>query len=397
MSRVKLTEYKAKQLLYTELERKYSGVSVRKNDRSYYFSSPLSRLSSQKTYVVKVDQGVKGRMKKGLVYLNVMKSQLQNRLESLSQKGFTQFIIEEMLPHEPEQEKYISLERTRDGILVRYAPQGGIDIESMKEKVKTVVITNTPPSSLMRELEVSTGEFESLRELFEKNYISFMEINPLVMTKEGMQVLDLAVEVDSTAEFFIKDGWTGEDVVAEQVKTEEEHKVKELNGKSQAALSFTLLNENGSIWCLLSGGGASITLADELYNLGYGREIGNYGEYSGNPNQEETYLYTTYVIQSMLKSKSKKLILIIGGGVANFTDIRTTFKGVLQALEEYKLQLKKRKVNLFVRRGGPHQKEGLLMIETWAKENDLYGHVAGPELPLHEIVRLAVKTLPKNK
>lgn len=397
MSRVKLTEYKAKQLLYGKMEKKYSGVSVRKEGESYYFSSPLSGLSSQKKYVVKVDQGVKGRMKKGLVHLNVKKSQLQDTLKSLFQKGFTKYLIEEMLPHQPEQEKYISLERTRDGMLVRYAAQGGIDIESMKEKVKIVVVNDTPTSSMFQDLGLSAEEFDSMRELFEKNYISFMEINPFVITKTGMQALDLAVEVDSTAEFFIKNGWSGQDVVAEQVKTEEEQKVKELNSKSQAALSFTLLNKNGSLWCLLSGGGASLTLADEIYNLGYGRELGNYGEYSGNPNQEETYLYTTYVLQSMLKSNSNQLILIIGGGVANFTDIRTTFKGVLQALEEYKLKLQKRKVNIFVRRGGPHQEEGLAMIDAWSKKNNVYGYVAGPELPLHEIVRLAVKTLPKKE
>ncbi len=397
MSRVKLTEYKAKQLLFGELGKTYAGTAVYKDGVSYHFSSPLSGLSPKKKYAVKVDQGIKGRMKKGLVALNVKKSDLQNVCNLFAQKGFTRFLVEEMLPHEPSQEKYISLERTRDGILVRFASQGGIDIESNKDKVRTVVIAYNTPLSILKDLGLKVEEFEAMRELFEKNYISFMEINPMVITNTGMQALDLAVEVDSTAEFFVKNGWTAQDVVAEQTKSEEEQKVKELNSKSQAALSFTLLNQDGSIWCLLSGGGASITLADEIYNLGYGQELGNYGEYSGNPNQEETYLYTTYVLQSMLKSKNKKLVLIIGGGVANFTDIRTTFKGVLQALEEYKTLLKKRNVKLYVRRGGPHQEEGLAIIEKWSRENNLYGHVSGPELPLHEIVRLAVKILPKKK
>lgn len=397
MSRVKLTEHKAKQLLFSELGKTYTGIAVTTEGTSYRFSTPLSGLSSQKRYAVKVDQGIKGRMKKGLVALNVKKSDLRNVCNLFAQKGFTRYLVEEMLPHEPSQEKYISFERTREGILVRFSAQGGIDIESKKGQVKTAVIETNTPLPVLKEIGLQTGEFEAMRELFEKNFISFMEINPLIITESGMQALDLAVEVDSTAEFFIKNGWTGQDVVAEQTKSEEEQKVKELNNKSQAALSFTLLNQDGSIWCLLSGGGASITLADEIYNLGYGRELGNYGEYSGNPNQEETRLYTTYVLQAMLKSNSKFLVLIIGGGVANFTDIRTTFKGVLQALEEHKAQLKKRKVTLFVRRGGPHQEEGLSMIEKWTRANNLFGHVSGPELPLHEIVRLAVKTLPKKK
>jgi len=397
MSRVKLTEWKAKQLLYAELGKKYNGISVQVDKKSYIFSSPLSKLSTKKEYVVKVDQGVKGRMKKSLVLLAVKRNDLTKAFQKLSQKGYTQYIIEEMLPHQSQQEKYLSLERTREGVLLRYSVQGGIDIERMKEQVKSVTITDTLPLSALKEMGVMKSEFEAMRELFEKNYVSFMEINPLVITSSGMQALDLAVEVDSTAEFFIKNGWTGKDIVEEQVKSIEEQKVKELNSKSQAALSYTLLNKNGSLWCLLSGGGASITLADEIYNLGFGPELGNYGEYSGNPNQEETYLYTTYVLQSMLKSKSKTLTLIVGGGVANFTDIRTTFKGVLQALDKFKTKLLKRHVTLFVRRGGPYQEEGLAMIASWAKKNRMYGYVAGPELPLHEIVRLAVKTLPKNK
>lgn len=92
----------------------------------------------------------------------------------------------------------------------------------------------------------------------------------------------------------MKDSWTLDDVVSEGTKSIEEKNIAELNAKSQAALSYTLLNPDGSIWCLLSGGGASITIADEFYNLGYGQELGNYGEYSGNPNAEETYIYDIY-------------------------------------------------------------------------------------------------------
>ena len=188
-------------------------------------------------------------------------------------------------------------------------------------------------------------------------------------------------------------GWNEDDIVSEKHKSPEEMSVAILNKKSQAALSLTLLNPNGTIWVLLSGGGASITLADEVHNLGFGKELGNYGEYSGNPNAEETYLYTCEVSALLLKSNKRRLILIIGGGVANFTDIRITFKGIIKALEKFKNKMKKRKIKIFVRRGGPHEKEGLEAMEEWLKQNKMYGLVSGPNLPLNEIVRSALKEL----
>jgi len=433
MSRVKLTEYKSKQLLYRDLNKKYQGVAALIDSKGKLsFSTPLSKLPEKETYVVKVDQGVKGRMKKGLIELNVKRVSLTKSIEKLVRKGYSSFLIERMVAHNQDAERYVSIERTREGFLVRYATVGGIDIESMKKKIKTVVIgfnqikskqkeeDSVPIKQIAHALKVDESFIFALLDYCEKYFVSFGEINPLVVKHPpasshrlpeggtiknlpfegstppkaggGMFILDLAVEVDSTARFFVRDGWVEADAVQDQQKSPEEKSIQKLSDNSQAALSYTLLNKNGSVWALLSGGGASITLADEFYNLGHGKDLGNYGEYSGNPNAEETYLYTKEVLKALFKSKSKKKILLIGGGVANFTDVRITFQGIIKALEEYKKELGKNNVRIYVRRGGPMQKEGLAMMETWLKKHDVYGYVAGPDMPLHEIVR---KTLQK--
>lgn len=393
MARVKLTEYKAKSLLFKELGLPYSGAAAT--------SANNPKLSDKKKYVVKVDQGIKKRMKKGLVKLNVTAGELKNAVHELKKKGYDQFIVEEMIPHESSQEKYISVERTREGMLVTYSKHGGIDIEENASAVKRILVPYDSKNlekdrgEVSAELGIDSSILERIREFCEKYYVSFMEINPLVATKSGIHILDLAAEVDSTAEFFVKGAWGEEDIVGEQHKSREEENVSKLNKKSQAALSLTLLNPEGSLWVLLSGGGASVTIADEVNNLGFGEKLGNYGEYSGNPNAEETYLYTKEVLSLMMKSKQRRLMLIIGGGVANFTDIRITFKGVLKALEEFKKEIKKKQIKIFVRRGGPHEKEGLQAMEEWLKQNNMFGAVSGPTLPLHEIVRMAIKELQK--
>jgi len=68
----------------------------------------------------------------------------------------------------------------------------------------------------------------------------------------------------------------------------------------------------------------------------------------------------------------KGKILIIGGGIANFTNVAATFKvnrrqysaltsiqGIVRALNEYHHTLIAHKIKIYVRRGGPNYQEGL--------------------------------------
>ena len=52
-------------------------------------------------------------------------------------------------------------------------------------------------------------------------------------------------------------------------------------------------------------------------------------------------------------------ILIIGGGIANFTNVADTLKGIIRAINETKDKLKENNTKIYVRRGGPNYKEGL--------------------------------------
>ena len=55
-------------------------------------------------------------------------------------------------------------------------------------------------------------------------------------------------------------------------------------------------------------------------------------------------------------------MLIIGGGIANFTNVAATFKGIVSALRKYQQQLIAGKVSIFVRRAGPNYQEGLRIM-----------------------------------
>jgi ATP citrate (pro-S)-lyase len=67
--------------------------------------------------------------------------------------------------------------------------------------------------------------------------------------------------------------------------------------------------------------------SDTICDLGYSTELANYGEYSGAPSEQQTYEYAKTILSLMTKEKnSNGKILIIGGGIANFTNVAATFK-----------------------------------------------------------------------
>lgn len=55
-------------------------------------------------------------------------------------------------------------------------------------------------------------------------------------------------------------------------------------------------------------------------------------------------------------------VLITGGGIANFTNVAATFKGIVTALTEFQGKLLEHNVSIYVRRAGPNYQEGLRWI-----------------------------------
>ena len=87
----------------------------------------------------------------------------------------------------------------------------------------------------------------------------------------------------------------------------------------------------GRIWTMVAGGGASVIYADTVGDLGYAHELGNYAEYSGAPSSAETYQYARTLLGcATSNADGGNRALLVGGGIANFTDVAATFKGIIQ-------------------------------------------------------------------
>lgn len=144
----------------------------------------------------------------------------------------------------------------------------------------------------------------------------------------------------------------------------------------------------------MAGGGASVVYADTISDLGYSHELANYGEYSGAPSTEHTFEYAKTLIGLMTKGKHDPKedgkIFIIGGSIANFTDIAATFAGLIKALKAYSDVLRTNKVSIWVRRAGPNYQEGLQMLRECSNETGLDIKIYGPETHITAVVPLAL-------
>lgn len=116
--------------------------------------------------------------------------------------------------------------------------------------------------------------------------------------------LDLAAKVDQTADFEVGEKW-GEMSWPSPFgrgQTPEEQFIASLDAKTGASLKLTVLNPEGRIWTMVAGGGASVVYADTISDLGYGKELSNYGEYSGDPSEGLTYEYAKTILDLMTRS-----------------------------------------------------------------------------------------------
>jgi len=98
------------------------------------------------------------------------------------------------------------------------------------------------------------------------------------------------------------------------------------------------------------------------------------------------------VLDLMLRAPQREegMVLFIGGGIANFTNVASTFKGVIRALREVAPLLVEQKVRIWVRRAGPNYQEGLKNIKSVGRELGLDMHVYGPDMHVSGIVPLAL-------
>ncbi len=324
----------------------------------------------------------------------------------------THFVVEPFTPHTQEEEYYISATCVGDDDMLYMSAEGGMEVEEgWDEKVTEVAFKITDTEDVIAErikanipadvaeadkekfAEFAIGFFKAYREL---NF-AYLEINPFVMQGNKIELLDMVAKLDDTAGFMMVDEWgdvSYPTAFGMEDKSPEEEAVELADSKTGASLKLTLLKPEARIWTMVAGGGASVVYADTIADMAGIEDLANYGEYSGGPTTGETKFYAETLFDLMTREKDangRGKVLIIGGAIANFTDVAKTFTGIIQAFENYQDKLKEIDVKIYVRRGGPNYEKGLKDIKEAADRMGLYIEVYGPETHVTDIVRMALE------
>ncbi|KAJ3256207.1 citrate synthase [Boothiomyces macroporosus] len=386
--------------------------------------------------VCKPDQLIKRRGKNGLLGINLSWGEVKKwisaragtviKIEKTS--GFLDtFIVEAFCPHPQDSEFYVCIQSVREGDLIYFTHEGGVDVGDVDAKASKLMVHVNKPfptadkirSSLLKQVpakkqDVLVAFITSLHSVYAKLNFTYLEINPLVVLESGSShqvfYLDLAAKLDQTAEFECGQLWSegrklgypkDKSVAGPPMEfpapfgrqlTKEEAYIAELDAKTGASLKLTVLNPNGRIWTMVAGGGASVVYSDAIAAHGYTHELANYGEYSGAPSESQTYEYSKTILDLMTRGEPhpEGKFLFIGGGIANFTNVAATFKGIIRSMKEYQQRLQAHKVRVFVRRAGPNYQEGLSLMRNLGETLGVEINVFGPEMHVTGIVPLAL-------
>ncbi|UDF27884.1 UNVERIFIED_ORG: ADP-forming succinate--CoA ligase subunit beta [Roseateles sp. XES5] len=253
-----------------------------------------------------------------------------------------------------DRELYLSLlvDRSVGQVAFVVSTEGGMDIEAVAhdtpEKIVNVAInpeagvTAADLAKLTAALKLD-GEakadaeklFPILYKAFVEKDMSLLEINPLIVMKNGrMRVLDAKVSFDGNALF------RHDDIKALRDETEEDAKEVEASKFDLAYISL-----DGNIGCLVNGAGLAMSTMDTIKL--FGGEPANFLDVGGGATAEKV----TEAFKIMLKNKAVKGILVnIFGGIMKCDTIA---EGVVAAVQEVGL-----KVPLVVRLEGTNVELG---------------------------------------
>lgn len=392
MAQLPIREYDAKRLRSLYSWTPYAWVLVDSEAQIQEIVPILQDAIPNWLRVVKPDQLFWKRGKYGLVGVKLDVQGVKDRLlahrnETRTINGVTDlldtFLIEPFVPHEAEY--YISLSTERDADLVRFSVSWWIDIEENWESVREVrvgVREQLGEEHLVWLLGMDrhtslamTGEVEKFIyeffQFFRQYGFTSLEVNPFVQTADGAtSCLDMVAKVDSC------EAWRQKERARyiHRVKPfgtrlhPSESLVESVDEKTGASLKLTVINPEGRLWFLLWGGGASVIVMDTMAQRGLLHEVANYGELSGNPDEESNSAYVTTLIETMLANGKSGQYLGLVWGIANFTDIVALVKPLCRVLKSYAPVLVERNITILMRRGGLRVEQAMQLLEKTCTE-----------------------------
>lgn len=251
-------------------------------------------------------------------------------------------------------EYYISfvIDRNSRSVVLMMSAEGGMDIEEVAHRAPEKIfhfridpLTGIPDYLARRyaftlfnkisQVNQLAGIIQNMYRLFIEKDASLVEINPLVMTREGVLIaIDAKMTFDDNALY-------RQPSVLSLFEPTEEEKI-EAQAKENG---FSYVHMGGEIGCMVNGAGLAMATMD-MIKL-YGGNPANFLDIGGSSNPEK-------VIEAMkllLKDPKVKVVLInIFGGITRCDDVAS---GLLKAFEQINND-----IPVIVRLTGTNEKEG---------------------------------------
>ena len=350
--------------------------------------------------VVKAHEALGSRFKLGLVKVNLdlkgaeaaTKEMIGRHVGSIT---VSQVIVSEMIPHK--EEYYCAVKSTRAGTDILVANCGGIEVESNWERVNRLALEvgQQPSEDALEKLAKEAGFTGSLLKkmtdfagklfiCFDSEDAQYLEVNPVVLREQDSELiaLDAVTLLDGDAKFRHPDWNFAFAAEFGRAYSKHEMEVMAVDSKIKGSVKFIEI-PGGDTAMLPAGGGASIYYSDAV--VARGGKLANYAEYSGDPPDWAVEVLTDKVC-SLPGIKN----IIVGGAIANFTDVKKTFGGIINGFRKAKSEGKLKGVKIWVRRGGPREKEGLDAMRA-LKDEGFDINVFDRNTPLTDIVDKALQ------
>jgi succinyl-CoA synthetase beta subunit len=387
---MKLHEYQAKEIF------KKSGIAVPEGLLITTISDLDEALKGLKgpPWVIKAQVHAGGRGKGGGVRVvksreeaekaarDILSRPLVTKQTGPEGKNVNQVLIEEGVDIDKELYIAVTIDREKARPVIIFSQSGGMDIEEVAEKDPELVFKEyinpavgwsayhgrdlvyrldpLPSPETVKEL---MSVIENLFRLFMDYDCSLVEINPLVITREGqVTAVDAKMDVDDNAMFRQKD----------MLELDDDREKDPLEVKA-SKYNLNYIHLEGNIGVMVNGAGLAMATMDVIKMAG--AEPANFLDVGGGADEE----MIENGFEIILEDKKVEAILInIFGGILR-CDVLA--RGVLAAAEKHDI-----KVPLIVRLEGTNVEDGRKILES----SGLKFLVAGDMAEAAELVKKQV-------
>ncbi len=329
----------------------------------------LRKIGTNK-WVIKAQVHAGGRGKAGGVVLVDSKAQANEEVRRLlgsrlvtkqtTKEGqpVNSIYIEE--PCDVVQQIYLAfiVDRTTQRVMIITSSEGGVEIEEVADKTPEKILRNpiNPVVGIMpaqcRQICDDLGLDKTLSaqmidilqkmyKMFIKNDLSLVEVNPLVVTKQGyLMCLDGKIQVDNSALY--------RQAKINEIRDESQEDARELKAEK---LDLNYVSLDGNIGCMVNGAGLAMATMDLIKT--HGADPANFLDVGGSVNEKRVIEAFEIILSD---EKVNGILVNIFGGIVRCDIIAS---GIISAVEKMNIN-----IPIVVRLEGTNAKEGLELIKN---------------------------------